>query len=314
MRRSHPHIRIQTYDTVQGLQWNGGRLTFNQDLVQDPASGRFSQYSIPELDQAVQRVRDLNDRGIAFHLTFNNTIESLDVDDDLGNYLLRNLQEPRGGVTNSVTVSTRALARHIRSAYPGFSLTGSICFAFRDLEELQWAFETFDKVVLLPAFAYQPEVLETLPQGKAVFILNDKCYLFCPRKAHYTYVSRCNLSGNLSQREQAQNRANEKCYSDESEAYRRSWRSPAEHELFLRIHEQREGHLRAEGIVDEAGQRHVFNVSGTARRRLLDLGVRDFKFQGRELTEARYAADVLGFFEALADGEWRLPPPDLRPA
>jgi hypothetical protein len=299
LARSHPHVRIQTYDTVHGLSWNGGRLTFGRELVRDRSVGRYSEFGVDDLDGAVARVRELNAAGIPFQLTFNNTLEGIDVEDDLGNHLLANLEKTPEGVRNGVTVATRGLARHVRERYPGFALTASICFGWRDPEDLAAAFPAFDRVVLLPWFAYCPEVLATLSLEKAVFILNDKCYLFCPRKEHYAYVSRCNLAGNLTREEQERNRAGERCYTDHSEAYRRSWRSEEEHQSYLAIHRRREEQLRTEGIADELKARFAFNITRSARRDLFRMGVRDFKLQGRELTEARYREDVLGFFEAM---------------
>ena len=307
LRERHPHCRVQTYDTVHGLQWNGGRLTFSRELVEDKATVRYSEFSVGDLDRAVDRVRDLNAHGIPFQLTFNNTLESIDVDDDLGNHLLQALQEAPEGVTNGVTVATRALTRHVRSNYPGYALTASLCFAWRDLEEVRSACESYDKVVLMPIFAYQPEAVATLPVDKVVFILNDKCYLFCPRKEHYAYVSRCNLSGNLSFEEQVRNRDYERCYSDLSEGYRENWRTSGERDLAYRIDAVRTRHLQAEGILDERQQTFGFNITKTARQDLFRTGVRNFKLQGRELGEERYRTDVLDFFEHLVSEEFADP-------
>jgi hypothetical protein len=294
----HPgQVRIQAYDTVQGLQWNGGRLVYN-DLMRDVVDAKSyptTSFTADDLPRAVEQVKKLNDQGISFNLTFNNVLESLDVDDEAGNYLLRCLHNP----LNSVTVATKALTGHIRSNFPDYKLTCSICFVHTRLEDYRRACELYDLVVMLPIFAYQPEVLAKLPLEKLSFILNDQCHLTCYRKDHYAYISRCGLAGHSSLREQEQNRAHDMCYHAQVPGYQNKIADSADQALYGRmiatIKEQRDVELKANPDAVE----RFFNISRTTRSALFKQSIRNFKFQGRDLGDAWFRERVVGFLEAI---------------
>jgi len=292
-------VRIVAYDTIQGLQWNGGRLVFNQEFVPDSSFPRYSDITIDNPTGALDRISRLNDEGIAFNLTFNSTMESLDTDDEVGNFLLNKLHNGM----NSVTVATETLRRHIRSEYPNYSIVASICMALSTIEECIQACQRYDKVVMLPVFAYEPERFAGLPKDKLIFLINDLCYLFCVRKDHYDYISRCHLAGNTTREEQAANFSNLKCFAQTVPGYRNKVRFESDKEVNARVstlwleHHALEGHKPGE-VYD-----FNFNITQTARRGLIQAGITQFKLQGREMEDPTYQHLVVDFLEMVVRDE-----------
>lgn len=292
-------IRMVAYDTIQGLQWNGGRLVFNQSFVPDSTYPRYSEITIDNPHLAFDQVAKLNDAGISFNLTFNSTMESLDTDNEIGNLLLERLQNDM----NSVTVATESLRRHIRSNYPKYSIIASICLAMSSIEECIQACERYDKVVMLPVFAYEPERMAGLPKDKLIFILNDNCYLFCVRKDHYDYISRCHLAGNSTQEEQKINFSNLRCLAHTVPGYKNKYKHPSDPAVNARVSKLWEKHLREEGHLPTDTFPFNFNITQTARRGLIQNGFTTFKLQGREMDDADYKVRVVDFLEKIVREE-----------
>jgi len=292
-------VEVHAFDSVQGLQWNGGRLTFNNQFMKDPSRSRYSDVTVDNIQEAVERVQQINDAGIPFNLTFNSTMESLDVDDEAGNYLLEKLHNGMNGVT----VATESLRRHIRANYPKYSLTASICFVHTRADEYLAANQRFEKVVAMPILAYEEETLNLLPKDQLVFILNDRCYLFCVRKDHYDYISRCSLSGNSSPEQQRRNLQGTKCFAAEVPGYRNRVKEPTDQKRNARVSKIVERHMANASEAQSAGFGMGFNITATARRRLFELGIRRFKLQGREFDDQGYQTMVLDFLERIVREE-----------
>jgi hypothetical protein len=292
-------VSIVAYDTIQGLQWNGGRLVFNTNFVPDSSFPRYSDITIENPGDALDRVARLNDEGIAFNLTFNSTMESLDTEDAVGNFLLERLHNGM----NSVTVATESLRRHIRSHYPNYSIVASICLAMSTLEECVQACQRYDRVVMLPVFAYEPERFACLPKDKLIFLINDLCYLFCVRKDHYDYISRCHLAGNTTREEQTANFSNLKCFAQSVPGYRNKVRFESDREVNARVSALWLEHLAREGHKPGDLYDFNFNITQTARRGIIRAGITQFKLQGREMEDATYQHLVVDFLEMVVRDE-----------
>jgi len=293
-RRLDKNIQIQAYDAVQGLQWNGGRIIFNTNMegIKFASYGQLYDVSIDNMQEALRRVQKLNDHGIAFNLTLNNVLENVDVEDEDGNYLLRNLENDM----NSVTVATRALTWHVKQNYPKFKIMGSICFGFGTLEEYLRACEIYDVVVMIPIFAYLPEIVSQLPVEKLSFILNDLCHLYCERKEHYRAVSRSSLSGMTTVDEQFQVRTIPACYR-KFPGFRHKLPDGLDEATCDRVQAIAQAHFESMGDPKLLPGGMAFNISAPARAELLRLGVNHFKLQGREMNTANYERKV-DFLEA----------------
>jgi len=290
-------VSIEAFDTVQGLQWNGGRLVFSHKFLQK--QDRYSDVTLDNIDEAVQRIQRINDAGIPFTLTFNSTMESLDVEDEAGNYLLQKLHNGMNGVT----VATESLRRHIRANYPNYFITASICYTYSRVDELQAAFQRFDKVVAMPVLAYEEDNLQQLPMDRLIFILNDRCYLFCVRKDHYDYISRCSLAGHSTLEEQKRNQAGTKCFVAEVPGYRNKVRDASEVPRNIRISQIVERHQNDPFEATRAGFNQGFNITAAARKRLFEIGVRHYKLQGREFDDRAYQERVIQLVERIAREE-----------
>jgi len=299
LKASGKNVKVNAFDSVQGLQWNGGRLTFNDQFMKDPTRSRYSDITLDNIQEAVERVQLLNEAGIPFNLTFNSTMESLDVDDEAGNYLLEKLHNGMNGVT----VATESLRRHIRAHFPKYSLTASICYVYSRVEEVAAACQRFEKVVAVPILAYEEESLKQLPVEQLVFILNDRCYLFCVRKDHYDYISRCSLSGNTTREEQRRNLQGTKCFAAEVPGYRNKVRDPSDMQRNARVSRLVERHMADPAEAQRPGHGLGFNITATTRLHLFELGIRDFKFQGREFDDQGYQTMVIDFLERIVKEE-----------
>lgn len=294
------NIQIQAYDAVQGLQWNGGRVILNSKMSHLSLAKHEQLYdvTVENMHVAVDRVRRLNDHGIGFNLTLNNVLENLDVDDEDGNDILRRLENSQ----NSVTLATRALTHHVKQHYPKFKMTGSICFAFGTQEEYARACEIYDVVVMMPIFAYLPEVLSSLPADKLSFILNDGCSLYCQRKEHYQAMSRCSLAGMTTEAEQSRSKT-VSCNYRRFPDYRKKLPVGITEEHCRRVTRIASEHFEAMGDLNALPGGEPFNISRQARADLLGRGVRHFKLQGREMNEANFERKVVEVLEAFISRE-----------
>jgi len=290
-------VQIHAYDTVQGLSWNGGRLMFNRDFIKDEKSPWRADLTITDLDVALERARRLNDAGVPVNLVFNNTLESLDVEDEAGNYLLHHLHNGMNGVT----IASESLRQHVAANYPKYATTASICFVYTKPEQYQRACQKYDKVVVMPTLAYTPELLEGLPMDKLVFIVNDNCYLFCLRKDHYDYISRCSLSGNNTVQEQERNAPRGGCFLKDPK-YREHVAKTNDPKWVAGIEKVRKEQLSGEGLGIK-DMEHNFTITPAARRELIRMGVTCFKLQGRDYVDASFQAKVADFLEKIVREE-----------
>lgn len=297
MKASGKPIEIHAYDTVQGLSWNGGRLMFNRELIQDPKSAWYGILTQEDLREAVARIRRLNDEGIPFNLVFNSTLENVDLEDEVGNELLQRVHHEMNGVT----VASRALTQHVATHYPKYSRTASICFCYEERERLQQLCDTFDKVVLLPKFAYAPELIEGLPVEKLVFIVNDQCYLLCTRKEHYDAISRCYLGGNNTYHEQQRNFPTGDCFMRKP-GYRDRVNKVADPQLGARLEKLMGQQRKADGLAP-TDLEYAFNITPSTRKDLIRRGVCNFKLQGRDCADGLYQGAVIDFLEKMVREE-----------
>jgi hypothetical protein len=294
IQTSGKDVVIQAYDTVQGLQWNGGRLLFNREFATGDIGDAYAPLTIYQLKEAVARVKRLNDEGIGFNFAFNSTMESVDTDEEDANFLLQSLHNGM----NSVTVATESLRRHIRASYPKYEITASICFAYQNVEQYVQACNRYDKVVLLPTFAYEFEKLEGLPIEKLVFIVNDPCYLFCTRKEHYDNISRATLFGHNTVAEQAMNaEMGNNCLIPDPR-YQEKLRKTNDPKLVAHINKIREKQFMEENLSPHDCQK-AFNITPAARRHLIEMGVRNFKLQGRDDLKDDFQKKVIEMVEKI---------------
>jgi len=297
LRSAGKNIEVQAYDTVQGLQWNGGRLIVNRTVADITPNRLAYDVTLDNLGEAVRRIRRLNEAGISFCFTFNNVLENLEVDDPEGNYLLSQLHSEM----NAVTVSTRALAHHVRSNYPKFKLVSSICFVHDTFEKCKKACDDYDLVVMLPEFAYQEETFTQLPVEKLSFIINDDCFLFCRRKDHYQAVSRCSLAGNSSRVEQERNLQLGSCFARQQPGYLSKRPEGMSKEFCDRVTKA----VKQQKVKDEDALpgHHEYNITKATRAELLRRGVRHFKLQGRAAAEYVYHNAVEEYLERFVRDE-----------
>ena len=291
------NIHIHAYDTIQDLSWNGGRLTFNKRFVYGENSMWRRSLTQDELQEALTRVKTLNDVGIPFNLVLNNTLENVDIDDEVGNYLLDRIHNE----INGVTVASRALTEHISSNFPKYNITASICFCIESKERAKAFCDRYDKVVLLPKFAYTPELLEGLPIEKLVFIVNDHCSLICGRKEHYDAISRCYLGGNTTPQEQYQNMPCAGCFLKKPD-FRKRFLKLMDVPFNRRLLELQRTQ-RIDAGLSPSDMDYDFNITPITRRDLIHRGVCNFKFQGRDSKDSEYQTIVIDFIEKMAKEE-----------
>jgi hypothetical protein len=134
-----------------------------------------------------------------------------------------------------------------------------------------------------------------------VFIANDECYLFCPRKDHYAAISRCSLGGNQSVRDQSMNIHRGDCLGRNSDYWDRTDEA-LDQEWAGAIWRTRLAQLEAEGFA-EGSRDALMAITPATRRQLITLGVRCFKLQGREYNTAGYEDRVVDFIERMVKDE-----------
>lgn len=280
-------VRITTYDTLQGLTWNGGRHMIGHKVL-----------FVEHLREAVRRARLLNDAGISISLTFNSTLSSVDVDDEDANDLLQALHSEQ----NSVTLATESLRQYVASTYPKYKRIASICYAYTHAEDYLPLFDRYDLVVAMPVMAYQPEELKKLPLDRTAFILNDGCWLFCPRKPHYDSISRGFMSGNSCSKQQVLNLVDGGCRMIH-EVYGPQMRALVEPGLIKRVDGIRKNYF---GDVDAKTEKLGYcspdsppNITPKVRQNLFKMGVRNFKLEGRDLEPGPYQTRVIDFFKTI---------------
>jgi hypothetical protein len=171
------------------------------------------------------------------------------------------------------------------------------------MEEYRSACARFEQVVAMPILAYDEDTLLQLPLDRLIFILNDRCYLFCVRKDHYDYISRCSLSGNSTHEEQRRNLQGTKCLANEVPGYRSKVRDASDHHRNARISRIVERHQKDAAEAQSAGFGLGFNITGITRHRLFELGLRHFKLQGREFDDQGYQVMVLDFLDRIVKEE-----------
>jgi len=279
--------RISVYDTLQGLQWNGGR----------PMVG-FEVLTADDLREAKRRAQLLNEAGISLSLTFNNTLSSVDVDDEDGNDLLTALHNE----LNSVTIASETLRQHIALNYPKYKRTASICFSYMRLDDYQPLFDRYDLVVAMPILAYQPEALQQVPLDRISFILNDTCWLFCPRKDHYDAISRGSIAGNSSVKEQVLNLSGAVCHVTHK-LHGPKLRAGVDQDLVRHIDKIRRTHFQdTEQKTERLGhcvRDGAYNITPKVRQSLIEMGVKNFKMEGRDYKPEEFQAGVVDFLKRI---------------
>lgn len=285
-------VEISVYDTVFGLQWNGGR-----PMVGAQAEKPFALH-VEDIPEAVARARRLNEADISVSLTFNSTMNAVDVDNEEGNYFLAALHSAQ----NSVTVSTEMLRQHIARTYPNYGLTASICHCLTKPEDYSPLFDRYGLVVAMPVIAYQPEGLKQLPLDRLSFIVNDNCWLFCARKPHYDTISRGHMSGNSTYHRQAMNMVDSGCHVIDRQLGPKM-RTLVDPAMVKRVDAfRRTDLLDTEVPTERVGSCKVdgrYNITPKMRRRLMELGVRNFKLQGRDFMPEQYQREVIDYFKQL---------------
>jgi hypothetical protein len=291
------NIQIHAYDTVQGLQWNGGRLMFNGEFIKDEKSPWHSALTMKQVDLAVERAKTLNREGIPFNLVFNSTLNSIDLDDEVGNHLLNELHDEMNGVT----IASRAMKQHVSAHFPKYEITASICHVFNEPEQYAQACQEYDKVVVLPKFAYAMDRLEGVPLEKLVFIVNDQCFLLCLRKDHYDAISRCYLGGNNTRHEQERNVPKGDCFM-KNPKYRERVFKENDYQFASTVERAMITQRKQDGLGPK-DMEFDFNITPSTRKELIQRGIRNFKLQGRDYNEADYQKKVTGFLEKMVRDE-----------
>lgn len=170
-------VFTEVYDTHSSLPLNGGRY-------------QRSHYKW-SLAESARRILKWNAKGMLFDLTFNNTLLTPDVLDNLDEDITWFIEQVDND-KNGVIVADMDLKDWFKSNYPGFRLSASTCFDNSDPEYLAALCDEFD-IVCLPLWANKSwDVLSELEISKLKIIVDLECKIGCQYhtpKDHYDAVS-----------------------------------------------------------------------------------------------------------------------------
>jgi collagenase-like PrtC family protease len=240
---------LKPFSQVHGAptcKWNGGRLKTNI-FSQDTIDGLIKSYS---------------DRGMAVHATFTNynITESL-LEDSLGNLILECLQRHNQTGNNGVILSDELLASYVRAKHPSLKLIASVTKIAKEkgrgkVDYYRSLEAAYDRIMIHPDDNLHPEVLAQLEnKAKYEVLINEPCIRNCQQRVyHYQMLSDGHtdfLDYSMTKRLIA------RLSKNDCENIRRLTISPSDRTLIL---------------------------STSELKGIYDLGFRNFKIQGRGMT------------------------------
>jgi len=163
-------------------RWNGGRTT--------------GAFRLNDEKRVTEYIDETNSLGINTFFTFTNSyIDSTNISDYVGNFLLDTANKPNVG--NGVILTSDYLFDYIKDKYPNLKTKSSILKVTNDLPHKRTASyynsltDRFDKVVLHPDDNKDYALIESLNNiNKIEVLLDERCTYNCSiRKHHYDLVA-----------------------------------------------------------------------------------------------------------------------------
>jgi len=186
-------VLYQSHDCIQGMKWNAGRIITGLHPGQ---TGLFTK------EQAVEVVKEYNDRGIGVWLTFNNHLVSEEhLDDPRCNFLLDGVaHDPRNGVI----CASDLLLEYLRGRHPQMRVKLSVIRSYveeiwrrSEAEILDWyarMFDRYDHIGLNPNLNKSYRLIEKLPLDRLEVMVSLMCEYRCEMAhRHYDTTARANL-------------------------------------------------------------------------------------------------------------------------
>jgi collagenase-like PrtC family protease len=250
----HRLVITSVYGSFPNVIFNGGRTLFHfySDITDRRAWFRERCRLWYEPDGMQELVRRYNDRGIAVRYTYSNPLVTKEhLGDTYANLTLEIAHDPM----NAVITSNPVIERYVRKHYPKYQIIGSATALQKSAAALKRRAEEVDLLVLPPECNGRRALIEKLPIDKIEVILNEHCVPNCPnRRDHYRAIGMSQLSTDPSYQ------------ADNHENHCPLW------------------------LADCAGETApdmILTDEQTAA--LQEMGVRHFKFVGREKSQAAFA-------------------------
>jgi collagenase-like PrtC family protease len=258
----HRFTVTSVYGTFPNVIFNGGRTLFHFESNITDRKEWFKEHDRLwyEPDGMQELIRRYNRRGIAVRYTYSNPlITKKHLADAFANLTLEIAHDPM----NAVITSNPVIERYVRTHYPKYQIVGSVTAAENlgknlSVAHLKRRAEEVDLLVLPPEYNDRRAIIEKLPIEKLEVILNERCVPHCPnRRRHYRAIGKSQLL--LDPSFQAEN-----------------------HEKHCPL-----------WLAELAGQT-VRNMVLTDDQidALQDIGVRHFKFVGREMARDWFAREA----------------------
>lgn len=197
------------------------------------------------LDESIRRVKEYNKLGVPFNIAFNNILlKKKHLNDKYCNYFLKGVHNKMNGII----VASDLLKDYLRKNYPELKLIASICFCEKKIENYRRMFREYDMVVLHPDLNRNFNFIQKInpaDRSRLKILVNEECVPNCRfRKKHNETISRQALNGEFG----------EKYYFNVCIPRRKKINFKG-YEMILTVEEM---------------------------RKLISLGIRNFKIQGRQ--------------------------------
>jgi collagenase-like PrtC family protease len=257
--RLRHHFRLTSvFGTFPNVIFNGGRTLIHYCSVCGNEREWYMKKNHLWYDpQGMESlVRSYNDRGIGVRYTYSNSmITKRHLADERANLTLEIAHNP----LNAVITGNPVIEQYVRKQYPRFRIISSatseknLSVAF-----LKKRIREVDLLVMPPEFNRRYGLIEKLGADKIEILINERCAPHCAnRQAHYRSISRSQLELDGS--------FERKNYYSRCPVYR-----AAEKEVPLKTMELTDEDIAA----------------------LQKLGVRNFKFAGRQLSRQEFVVEM----------------------
>jgi hypothetical protein len=156
-------IQVTFFGSASGLCWNGGRMEHSVSSV--------------SAEELVAHVQLLNERGVGFIFTYNNTrLSKKDLCDPLSNWVLAACQSGMNGVV----VASECLRVHVRKHYNKYFLVASSLLGYLEQSAWERLYELYDVVVLPEDWNLDAKKLASVREPeRSEVILNSTCACGC---------------------------------------------------------------------------------------------------------------------------------------
>jgi collagenase-like PrtC family protease len=209
------------------------------------------------IERTIEIINRYNSRGIGFRFTFTNTLLEEKHLDDKKGNKI--LRECENKL-NSVVVSRDIMRDYIKENYPDYNVILSVCACIKDKNTLKDKITKYDKVSLHPDLNRDYDLIKELGPENLIILVNEECVEKCPyRKNHYDMISSKILY--------------DKEISKEEDYY----------DKIDKFHKQM--------------SRGDLKLSFKEINKLYNIGVRDYKLQGRERIYREYLQYLTKYIE-----------------